>query len=84
MHRISEAQAKLKLSMLFCYLYITILLLQNSEIFESLKYPLYSNKNEHSIFIKIYLYTFENRNCSKSPIRADKNELFKKYQKCPL
>ena len=84
MHRISEAQAELKLSMLFCYLYITILLLQNSEIFECLKYPLYSNKNELYIFIKMYLYTFENHKCPKSTVRADLFNLFKKYQKSPL
>ena len=32
----------------------------------------------------MYLYTFENHNCPKSPIRADKNDILKKHQKSPI
>ena len=32
----------------------------------------------------MYLYTFENHNCPKSPIIADKNDILKKHQKSPI
>ena len=32
----------------------------------------------------MYLYTFENHKCPKSPYRADKNDIFKKHQKSPI
>ena len=32
----------------------------------------------------MYLYTFENHKCEKSPYRADKNGILEKHQKSPI